>query len=237
MKLHHYLLLILTAGLLGQSPLLAQGQQAFVTFSGIVTDARSDDPLPGAYILIKRAGRGTVTNAIGYFAIPVIPGDTITFSYVGYKPQYHIIPKRVELSYSAIIELREDAKVLQEVKVYPYRTEEEFKQAFLDMTLPDQKEREALAKNTDPEQLLRLSNAIGMSSMGNYRYFLDQQVSSSANRMFNSYNSLLNPFAWANFIKSVKRGDLKKKGYADGYKFAPPENIKRSDFIKKNTDN
>jgi hypothetical protein len=212
----------------------AQGKDNLVLFSGVVTDARNDNPMINAYILIKRAGRGTITNNLGYFSIYVIPGDTITFSYVGFKDQYHLIPKKVENTYSAIIELREDAKMLQEVKVYPYRSEEEFKQAFLDMQLPDQKDREALARNTDPEQIAKLANMSGMGAMGNYRNFMNQQLNYQNNRSFAPTIPFLNPFAWASFIQSVKRGDLKKTGFQEAAKFAPIENIKKSDLIKKN---
>lgn len=213
---------------------LAQGQQSAVLFTGIVTEAKTDNPLPRAYVLVKKAGRGATTNELGYFTIYVMPGDTITFSYLGYKDQYHVIPRRAEETYSAIIELKEDAKLLQEVKVYPYRTEDEFKEAFLAMQLPDQKDRDALAKNTDPEYLKRMAAVAGMGAASNYRYFLGQQLSYQANRNFAPTIPFLNPFAWANFIKSVKRGDLKKKDWQDAYKDAPPETLKRSDFMRKN---
>jgi hypothetical protein len=215
----------------------AQGQQTSILFTGVVTDNNSDKPLSKAYVLVRKAGRGTITNELGYFSLYVIPGDTVTFSYLGFKEQYHIIPKRTEDTYSAIIELREDAKLLQEVKVYPYRTEDEFKQAFLDMQLPDQRDREALAKNLDPAELQRMIASMGMSSASNYRYFLGQQLNAQTNRNFSPTIPFLNPFAWANFIRSVKRGDLKKKDWQDAFKDAPPENIKRSDFLRNRNGN
>ncbi len=231
-----FLLLILVFSLLKPNIILAQGRDNLVLFSGIVTDARNDNPLVNAYILIKKAGRGTITNQMGYFSIYVIPGDTVAFTYVGFKEQIHVIPRKIEATYSAIIELKEDAKLLQEVKVYPYRSEEEFKDAFLSMQLPDQKDREALARNTDPEQIAKLANMAGMGAMGNYRNFLNQQLNYQSNRQFNTTIPFLNPFAWANFIQSVKRGDLKKTGFNEMYKYAPPENIKKSD-LKKNAEN
>lgn len=215
----------------------AQGQQTNILFTGVVTDNKTDKPLSKAYVLVRRAGRGTITNELGYFSLYVLPGDTVTFSYLGFKDQYHVIPKRTEETYSAIIELREDAKLLQEVKVYPYRTEEEFKQAFLDMQLPDQRDREALAKNLDPNELKRMIATMGMSSAGNYRYFLGQQLNTQANRNFAPTIPFLNPFAWANFIRSVKNGDLKKKDWQDVFKDAPPETIKRSEFLRNRNGN
>lgn len=210
----------------------AQGQTR-VLFTGIVTDSKTDQALPNCYIIIQKAGRGTLTDAKGYFSMNVYPGDTVTFTYVGYKTQYHVIPRVAEETYSAVIELREDAKLLQEVKVYPYRTEEEFKQAFIDYRLPDEKQREALAKSTDPEYLKRMAQVAGMGAAGNYRYFLNQQLNATANRNFQATIPFLNPFAWANFIKSVKRGDLKDDKWKKAFEDLPPENIKRSDFIRQ----
>jgi CarboxypepD_reg-like domain len=232
-----YLLLSLFLCMMAVFDVHAQGQQNSVLFSGIVTDARSDTPLPNAYIIVKKAGRGALTNNMGYFSMYVFPGDTVTFSYLGYKTQYHAIPKKLDATtYSAIVELREDAKLLQEVKVYPYRTEEEFKDAFLAMQLPNQRERDAIAKLTDPEQMMRLSNAMGMGAAGNYRYFMNQQIMAQSNKTSYTTIPFLNPFAWANFIQSIKRGDLKRKGFGDAANFAPIENLKKSDFIRSSKD-
>lgn len=234
MKLRYYILILCGLGLWLTPPSAkAQGQQSAILFSGYVIDGKTEQPLISCSVLIQKAGRGTTTNTLGYFAIPVYPGDTIIFRYLGYKHQYHLIPKITAETYSAVIELKEDAKLLQEVKVYPYRTEQEFKEAFINYRLPDEKQREALAKATDPEYLQRMAAVAGMGAAGNYRYFMNQQNNAQANRNFMSTNSLLNPFAWANFIKSIKRGDLKKKDWQDAFQDLPPENIKRSDFIRK----
>jgi len=138
-------LLLLTAGSL--SAVRAQGQDRQVTFTGFLTSGKNNEPLPGAYVYIPRAGKGILTAPNGYFALPVLPGDSIVFSYVGFKSQFHIIPQRLaDLTYSAVVALQEDVTTLAEVKVYPYATEELFKDAFVNLKLPDEKERANLAK-------------------------------------------------------------------------------------------
>ncbi|MBP6620083.1 MAG: carboxypeptidase-like regulatory domain-containing protein, partial [Leadbetterella sp.] len=154
----------------------AQGEKKFVTFSGFVIDGSNDEPLPGAYVINDRAGRGVFTNSKGYFIIDVFPGDSILFSYLGFRKQFHIIPKNVGLDYSAVVELSIDAKMLKEVKVYPFRTEEEFKTAFLEMELPNAKEREILERNYSSENIKRMAANQAMGSVGNYRYAMDQQL-------------------------------------------------------------
>lgn len=214
-----------------------QGQVKSIMFTGRVVGVKGTQTLGKAYILIPRAGRGTLADVEGYFALPVFPGDSVVFSYLGYQKQYHIIPKRhMEESYSAIILMKEDIKTLAEVKVYPYATEEEFKKAFIAMKLPDEFERDNLERNTRQELLMQMAAATPLSAAGNYRNFMDQQIfgrENAANRSFTTTMPFLNPFAWASFIKSVKNGDLKKKEYREILKQAPRENISRQDILKK----
>ncbi|WP_310587083.1 carboxypeptidase-like regulatory domain-containing protein [Tellurirhabdus bombi] len=205
-------------------------------FTGIVTSGKTSEPLPEAYVYIPKAGRGILSNRMGYFALPVLPGDSVVFSYVGFKKQYTIIPRRLtETSFSAVIAMQEDVTTLAEVKVYPYATEELFKQALVNMKLPDEKERENLARNTSAEAMQRLAAMTPMSAAANYRYFMNQQFFGRDNLINRSQMTtipFLNPFAWANFIQSVKNGDLKKKEYRQEMNATPRENLTRDDIIK-----
>lgn len=212
----------------------AQGQEKAVIFTGIVVGGKNSEPLPRAYIFNSSAGRGTIANESGYFILSVFPGDSVIFSYVGFKRQYHIIPKKIEQSYSAIVDLKEDVKMLAEVKVYPYATEDLFKEAFLNTQLPDQKDRDALAKATDPRSMAMLAKSMGMSASSNYRYFMNQQQSAIVNKGYtNSISTaLMNPIAWMSFIKSVKKGELTKKDWKGINDVAPNENISREKFTR-----
>lgn len=207
-------------------------------FTGIVTAGKTSEPLPGAYVYIPKAGRGVLSNSIGYFALPVMPGDSIIFSYVGFTKQYHIVPRRLpETSYSAVIAMQEDVTVLKEVKVYPYATEELFKQALVNMELPDAKERAALERNLSPESMQRLAALTPMSAAANYRYFQNQQWfgrDAIANRGSMTMLPFLNPSSWMQFIRSVKNGDFKSKEFRKELNATPPENLKREDIIRRN---
>ena len=214
----------------------AQGEQKAIIFTGVVVAGKSTERLPGAYIFIPKAGRGTLANNAGYFSIPVFPGDSIVYSYVGYKTQYHIIPRNYNAeTYSAIIAMQESVTMLAEVRVYPYATEEEFKKAFLALRLPDQDDRDALARSTDIEYLTRMAAQAPNNAQTNYRYTMDQQLfgrESAANKGFATTFPFLNPFAWSRFIKSVQDGDLKKKEYRKDLNQTPRENMTRQDFKK-----
>ncbi|WP_255066948.1 carboxypeptidase-like regulatory domain-containing protein [Lacihabitans sp. LS3-19] len=222
---------ILFTVLLSNLSASAQGEKKFVTFSGFVIDGSNDEPLPGAYVINDRAGRGVFTNVKGYFIIDVFPGDSILFSFLGFRKQFHIIPKNIGLDYSAVVELSIDAKMLREVKVYPFRTEEEFKTAFLEMELPNQRERELLEKNYSNENIKRMAANQAMGSGGNYRYAMDQQMMHLQGQKQVTVNPLTNPFAWRNFIQSVKSGSLTDKAWKKGT-YIPAERGSRDNIFK-----
>lgn len=68
--------------LLSASVVIAQNVE---TISGIVTD-HSDNPLPGATVLILDNGEGTSTDNNGRFSLRVPPGEyTIQVSYIGFQ--------------------------------------------------------------------------------------------------------------------------------------------------------
>jgi hypothetical protein len=209
------LLLFLTT-FLGLSEGYAQGDNKFITFTGFVIDGTNDEPLPGAYIINERAGRGTLTNEKGYFIMNVFPGDSIIFSYLGFSKQYHIIPRDVMLTYSAVVELNQDSKMLREVKVYPFSNEEEFKLALLQMELPDARERANMEENLSRENLDRAFAMQGMSADANYRYAMNQQIMNIQKRGSITTNPLTSPFAWASFIKSIKNGTFTNNAWKKG---------------------
>ncbi len=226
----------LLLALLPNAETLAQGNEKGVIFTGIVVGGKNSEPLPGAYVFNSSAGRGTIANESGYFILSVFPGDSVIFSYVGFKKQFHIIPKKIEQSYSAIVDLKEDVKLLAEVKVYPYPTEELFKEAFINYNLPDAKDRDALANNTNSRSMAMLARTMGMGASANYRGFMNQQQNAIINRGFtNSISTaLMNPIAWMSFIQSVKKGDLTRKDWKGITDIGPNETVPREKIIRRN---
>ncbi len=81
------------------------------TISGTVSD--ESGPLPGVSVLIKGTTTGTETDFDGKYSIKAKTGDTLIFSYLGYKPS----EKKVGNSSSLNVILEEDSNVLNEVVV------------------------------------------------------------------------------------------------------------------------
>ncbi len=189
---------------------LAQGEYQFIVLSGVIIDGVEADPVPGVNVYVPKAGKGTSTNYDGFFAMQVLPGDSIIISAVGYKKQYYIMPYRESSGYSVVIELKQDTTLLPIVEVFPYPTEELFKEAFIAMELPDEERMQRMRENLNKGMMTSASYNLAMDGAMNYRYFMMQDAARIGNRNTYPSFSFLNPFAWAEFFKSVKRGDFKK---------------------------
>ncbi len=212
----------------------SQGQDKTVLFQGRVVASSNAEFLPLAYIFNPQAGRGALSDNFGQVDMYVFPGDSLVISYIGYKKKYYIVPRDTELVHQVIIPMEEMTTMLRDVKVFPHSSEEEFKQAFLAMELRNKKERDNARDNLEQSKLNAFAMQAGMGASSNFRNFSDMMISSQANKSF--FNSpmlaLTNPFAWINFIKSVKNGDLKRKDYQKAYEFLPKENINRTLFLR-----
>ena len=65
--------------------------QAQQTLSGVVVDQRNESPLLGVTVLIESKQKGVVTDFDGGFNIDAEIGDTIQFSFLGYKTIEHVV--------------------------------------------------------------------------------------------------------------------------------------------------
>lgn len=212
--------LLLLGGWLAAGGAQAQGKRRVVQFTGIVASGDSLLGVPGATVYVPKAGRGTSTNMYGYFSLPVLAGDSVVIRSLGYRNQTVIIPPDYQRqSYSVIVQLKEDATVLPEVRVFPYTTERDFKRAFLALKLPTER-GSAAADNLNEQLMRRIFNSQPVGAVANYRQTMSQQQYDYDRRMGvapnpQSNNPLLNPFSWLQLIKQVKNGDLKKKEGVD----------------------
>ena len=184
---------------------------ALVQFSGIVLTADSLKPLPFVNILIKDTWHGTITDLYGFFSFVAHPKDVIVFNALGYKTAFYTIPDTLTVNrYSLIQVMRPDTLVMNETVIYPWPTYEQFKQAFADLSIPDD-ELERARKNIDEIEKRVLFDNVAMGSSMNYRNYIDKHVSQLYYAGQTPPNNLLNPFAWAQFIKAWREGKFKVK--------------------------
>ena len=184
----------------------AQGEQKdVIQFSGVVTTQDTVSGLLGAHIYVPKGGRGTTTNYYGYFSFPVLEGDSVVISVVGFQKQSIIIPNLEEDSYTMIIAMAEDTTFLPELEILPFPTEEMFKEAVLAYRLPIQGDLSNMAENLDAVTLAEMARIMPMDGSMNHRYFTQQQAVYLHDAYGPRPNQLLNPFAWAQFFKSLKK--------------------------------
>ncbi len=180
-----------------------------VQFSGVVVAADSLQAVPYCDILIKNANRGTTSDYNGYFSFVALRGDKIEFNAIGFKKATFIIPDTISRNrYSLIQALTDDTIFLAEALIYPWPTVEQFKQAFINAHIPDD-DYELARKNMENEALKARATAMPMTASMNFRNAMDRQTSKLYYVGQVPPNNLLNPFAWAQFIKAWRDGKLK----------------------------
>ncbi|MDA0196015.1 MAG: carboxypeptidase-like regulatory domain-containing protein [Bacteroidetes bacterium] len=181
-----------------------------VQLSGIIVGEDSINGVPGVHIYVPKAGRGTTSNIYGYFSMPVLEGDSVVVSAVSYRKQNFKVPHNHQTeSFTIVIELESDTTYLPTIHIFPWPTEELFKEAILALELPDQRNYNAMSQSLSPETLAQMYWDLPMDGSMNHRYFVDQRFTANANRFMYPTLSLLNPAAWAQLIKSIKKGDFK----------------------------
>ncbi|MFP4089072.1 MAG: carboxypeptidase-like regulatory domain-containing protein [Cyclobacteriaceae bacterium] len=196
--------------MLGTHFAYAQGKSNIIQLSGLVLGEDSTSALSGANIYVPAAGRGTSTNLYGYFSLPVLAGDSVVISSIGYKKQHFIVPEDRKESLTIVVELQTDTTFLPAVEVFPFPTAEMFKEAVLALQLPDQQQYDYMNQNLNADLLARMMEAMPMDGSMNHRWFMDQQFNRVQYGAGPRPNPLLNPFAWGEFIRSIKRGDFKR---------------------------
>jgi len=176
-----------------------------IQFTGVVADADTISGIMGAHVYVPKGGRGTTTNYYGYFSFPVLEGDSVVISAVGFQKASVIIPTLEEDSYTIIITMEEDTTYLPELEITPFPTEEIFKEAVLAYRLPSQGDLDNMDRNIDHMTFLEMARATPNDGSLNHRYFTQQQAIYLHDAYGPRYNPLLNPFAWAEFFKSLKK--------------------------------
>ena len=187
------------------------GKHDLVQFSGVVVEGDSLRPIPYTSIIVQNGYRGTVSDYFGYFSFVAQEGDTLEFSAIGFVSTFFIIPDTLtNYKYSLIQVLKMDTISLPMTNVYPWPNASDFKKAFLALQLPEDDMTRAdrnMARSDSKERM----TGMAMDASLNYKYSMQQYQSKLYYAGQLPPNNLLNPIAWAKFIKAWKNGDFKKK--------------------------
>lgn len=182
-----------------------------IQFSGVTVSADSLEPVPYTRIQIKNTPRGVITDAFGFFSFVAHKNDTILFEALGFKPASFIIPDTItKQRYSLIQLMTNDTLTLAEAVIFPWPTYEDFRQAFINLDIPDD-DLERARKNLEGINIMGRIENYPMDASMNYNNFIENQTSRlyyfGQQQPFNVFN----PFAWAKFIQAWKEGKFKRK--------------------------
>ena len=128
------------------------------TVKGIVLDDHNQ-PIAGASVMVKGAGKAAVTGAEGRFTMAAEKGQTLAINYIGFAPQEVLITD--EANYS--IQLKADTRSLTEVVVTAYGIKKEVKK--LGYSVQEIRGAE-LIKARDPNPINSLAGKIAGLTVG-----------------------------------------------------------------------
>jgi len=186
-------------------------KDSVVQLYGVVMTADSLKAIPSVTIMVKGQNRGTMTNDHGVFSIVVMKGDMVEFTSIGYKPKLAEIPRTLEGNQFSLIQLLvTDTVFLPATIIRPRPTKEQFERDFVNTDIPAD-DLEIARQNTDESKRRVLARTLPRDGGEN----TNMMLRNNAQRYY--YNgqappqNILNPMAWAEFIKAWKRGDFKNK--------------------------
>lgn len=193
---HLFLLLILTA------PILAKAQSKV---TGIVLTTSGLKPLPSVSVTVEGTIVGTLTGEDGIFHIDARPGDTLEFSSVGYESR---LVKVATGNYNIVLYLEPKPVEMAGTVIRSRPTTAQFQRDFL--TAPVDDELHEVAKdNVNPQALSVMIAGLPVEASDIARREIAKQADDVKYghevRSQLSILSLLNPMAWAAFVKSMQK--------------------------------
>ena len=206
-KIVLYLLLI-------SGPIVANAQfdklkDSVVQVYGFVMTSDSLTGIPGVTVSVKGRNQGAFTNDQGIFSIPLLKGDVIEFTSIGYKPILVTIPRNIPGNQYSMIQLMvNDTVYLPATIIKPRPTREQFERDFVNTKVPDD-DIEILRQNTEAAKRRILLRGLPSDAREASNYYLRNASTKYSYLGQAPPQNIFNPLAWADFIKAWKRGDFK----------------------------
>ena len=207
--LYLFVLLLLTMQLSAQT----EEEQEVIQFSGQIVYEEDGDlkPVPYANVYVKGSTRGVFSDIDGFFSLVARKLETVVFSYIGFETIEYQIPDTLHKDrYSMVLLMTQDTLTLSAVEIYGWPTREHFDIEFLAMDVTEVLEERA-RENLAESILVEIREELPMD--GGENYSIVQQERQQEYYSAGQYRpmNILNPLAWAKFIKEWKAGKYKKK--------------------------
>ena len=136
---HRIFLFTFLSVLLMAAPVQGQDKKVY-QLSGLIVSKAHQEPVPFAHIRINTSRRGAISNVDGFYSIPVVEGDTIYFSSLGFRTSSLIFSDYLahyrgdanSAYVYAINYLLEDSIRLPDIVIFPYNTQSELRTAIIE---------------------------------------------------------------------------------------------------------
>jgi hypothetical protein len=186
-------------------------QDSVIQLYGVVMSADSLRGLDATSIIVEGTGRGTITNNQGVFSIPVLKGDVIRFSSVGFKDKITNIPDTLKGNQYYVIQLMvNDTAYLPATILKPRPTRAQFERDFVNADVPADA-LEIARRNNDEATRKALLLTLPIDGTEAMNVQMRQQAQKYYYEGQLPPQNIFNPVAWAEFIQAWKRGDFKRK--------------------------
>ena len=183
----------------------------YVLYTGLVLTSDSLRPIP--FVAVRHCKRGLVayTDPYGHFAIAVRQGDTIYFEDIETKSNMHIIPDTLQFpKYYTVKLMVRDTISLPTVYIHAMPMRSLFDNVIVKSDIPADEFTPA-RKNLEAEELNEAMKLKPTDAQFSQMVLAQTRASNLYYYKQAPPNNYFNPFAWAQFIQTLKRGDFKKK--------------------------
>lgn len=157
----------------------------------------SDSLFPAPYVSVfrNRDHRGTYSNRDGYFTIPALEGDTLTFVCTGLKTSFFVVPVTEEHQMQVVQVMEIEALELSPLYILPYPAPHELKREVLALDLPG--DGHQLFKRDD----VSLASYDGMNDFSSMAYENASTILTARySNGFVSGGNILSNDAWRSFL-------------------------------------
>lgn len=185
--------------------------EVVVQVSGLVVTGDSLSPLPFATVYRSRDQRGTMTDKTGFFSLPALEGDTLSFSSTGFSTRTVVIPSGGEKNRISLVQaMSKDTVMINNAFIYPWPSKERFRQEFLALGL-DENDFKLGNQAIDPFDIYDRLIDVGQDPQGSANQEFRQMSHEISNAGSYPMGNIFNPVAWAKFVQALKNGDLKRE--------------------------
>lgn len=206
-----YLFLFIILGL--GNLVFAQQYNGPIQLSGIVITEENGLPtkMPYVTVAVENTSRGTYSNFDGFFSLVVEKGETVVFTYVGYKPVRWTVPDTLTTNRYTIFQIMHmDNIYLPETVIYPWPSKDNYRVEFLAMDV-NSDIMDRVQENLNSRVLASLYEKVPVDGKEAASSYFRQSAAATYSAGQVKPMNIFNVFAWQQFIEAWKAGKFKKK--------------------------